>query len=135
MYRMCVRHARGQAAVIGGDSVARGKRSYGIVHWTLNLSNVDFTTIQYYQRLSNFKSFIWNIVLMVFGTIETSGYRRAPLAALFRFIEENKYLYVLSEFFIGTNIWDSCLRLYSIKLSLMRTLYIPNFSADSTNKC
>lgn len=26
MYRMCVRHARGQAAVIGGDSVASEAR-------------------------------------------------------------------------------------------------------------
>lgn len=36
---------------------------------------------------------------MVVGAIETSGYRRAPRAALLRFIEENKYLYFPSFLF------------------------------------
>lgn len=49
---------------------------------------------------------------MVFGTIETSGYRRAPRAALLRFVEENKYLYFLS--FLLKPIFETRVYAYTV---------------------
>lgn len=80
---MCVRHGRGQAAIIGGDSVARQEKQAMAL---FTEPNVHFTTIQYCTIKDYQTSKVSSKVLMVFRTIETSGYRRAPRAALLRFI-------------------------------------------------